>query len=86
MMAAHLLSLDDETLIGGILDNSDDWRECLSILLRRHHDSLVARCYVYFSLKEMGEYLGLGLSATKMRFYRAVELFGVRLKAEQNAI
>lgn len=191
MMTTHLLSLDDETLISGILDNSDDWRERLSILLRRHHNSLVTRCYIYLknrqdaedaaqeteikvfqaisrfrqdsgfrtwlfaigdrqchdlvrkrskhvlsdqirslieiyedsiasghelvtdeaavrkvldempmrerdvlmlrfyvdlSLQEMGEYLGLGLSATKMRFYRAVELFGVRLQAEQRVI
>ena len=57
----------------------------LTRLPRRERDVLMLRFYVDLSLQDMASYLGLGLSATKMRLYRALELFGVLLEVEQRA-
>ena len=57
----------------------------LTGLPNRERDVLMLRFYVDLPLQDMASQLGLGLSATKMRLYRALELFGELLQAEQHA-
>jgi len=54
----------------------------LGSLPRRERDVLILRFYLDLPLQEMSSYLGLGLSATKMRLYRSLELFEVLLLKE----
>ena len=56
----------------------------LTRLPRRERDVLMLRFYVDLSLKDMASYLGLSLSATKMRLYRALELFSVFLQSDKS--
>lgn len=58
----------------------------LAGLPRRDRDVLLLRFYLDLSLQEMSTYLGLGLSATKMRLYRSLELFEVLLQNEQRVL
>lgn len=67
-------------------DNRNRINEIMTRLPRRERDVLMLRFYVDLSLQDMAAYLGLSLSATKMRLYRALELFGVFLQAENEAI
>ena len=54
-------------------------------LPRRERDVLMLRFYLDLSLQEISAYLGLGLSATKMRLYRALGLFEALLLSERRA-
>ena len=55
---------------------SDDMvNKVMTRLPKRDRDVLMLRFYLDLSLQEMSAYLGLGLSATKMRLYRSFELF-----------
>lgn len=65
----------DSQLVSGVLERFP----------RRDRDILMLRFYLDFSLQDISEYLGIGLSATKMRLYRALELFGTRLEMERRA-
>ena len=58
----------------------------ISSLPRRERDVLMLRFYLDLSLQEMAVYLGLGLSATKMRLYRALELFEALMLKQQRMI
>lgn len=49
----------------------------------RDRDILMLRFFLDFSLQDIAEYLGLGLSAAKMRLYRALDLFSTRLELER---
>ena len=55
-------------------------------LPRRERDVLMLRFYQGLPLQEISAYLGLGLSATKMRLYRSLELFEGLLQAEQRSM
>lgn len=55
----------------------------LTQLPERERDILVLRFYVDLSLQDISITLGLGLSATKMRLYRALEKFAVDLQRTQ---
>ena len=59
--------------------------EVLNRIPRRERDILMLRFYVDLSLQDIADYLGLGLSATKMRLYRALDLFGARLERVRQA-
>ena len=67
-------------------DSRNRINEIMTRLPRRERDVLMLRFYVDLSLQDMAAYLGLSLSATKMRLYRALELFGVFLQAENGVI
>ena len=58
----------------------------ISSLPRCERDVLTLRFYLNLSLQEMSVYLGLGLSATKMRLYRALELFEALMLKQQRVI
>lgn len=69
-----------------VVENNSDSLQVLDVLdrfPRRDRDILMLRFYLDLSLQDMADYLGLGLSATKMRLYRALELFGTRLENSQ---
>lgn len=67
-------------------DSRNQINNILTRLPRRERDVLMLRFYVDLSLKDMAAYLGLSLSATKMRLYRALEMFGVFLQAENGVV
>lgn len=67
-------------------DSRDLVKRTLETLPRRERDILRLRFYADLSFREMARHLGLGLSATKMRHYRALELFGARLRAERDTL
>ena len=54
-------------------------------LPRRERDVLMLRFYLDLPIQEISAYLGLGLSATKMRLYRALELFAALMQKQQRA-
>lgn len=60
--------------------------EVLGLIPQRERDILVLRFYADLSLQEIANYLELGLSATKMRLYRALDLFGTRLRHAQKSV
>ena len=83
----ELIEIHEDSL-RKVVDNSLDSHlvsEVLSRIPRRERDILMLRFYVDLSLQDMANYLGIGLSATKMRLYRALELFGVRLEIARQA-
>jgi RNA polymerase sigma-70 factor (ECF subfamily) len=47
----------------------------LSGLPQRDREVLVLRYFLELTLREINNYLDIGLSATKMRLYRSLELF-----------
>lgn len=57
----------------------------MNLIPQRDRDILMLRFYVDLPLQDMANYLGLGLSATKMRLYRALNLFGAHFESEQRA-
>ena len=61
-------------------------RKVMSRVPRRERDILMLRFYADLSLQDMADYLGLGLSATKMRLYRALDLFGAYVESERKAV
>ena len=69
-------STNAKDLVNKVLD-SISWRE---------REVLMLRYYVDMPLRDMADYLGLGLSATKMRLYRALDSFGDRIEAEQRFV
>ena len=83
----NLIEIHEESLAGSAdsSEHKDVIDKLLQRLPRRERDILMLRFYVDLPFQDMADYLGLGLSATKMRLYRALELFGVMLRAEQNA-
>ena len=56
-------------------------QQIMSGIPKRERDILMLRFYADLSLQDMANYLGLGLSATKMRLYRALDSFGARLQS-----
>ena len=52
----------------------------------RERDILMLRFYTDLSLRDIADHLGLGLSATKMRLYRALESFGAQLESMRRTV
>lgn len=65
-------------------DNRNRINEIMTRFPKRERDVLMLRFYVDLSLQDMASYLGLSLSATKMRLYRALELFSVFLQSDKS--
>lgn len=59
-------------------------KKVLGRIPRDEREILMLRYYVDLSLRDMADYLGLGLSATKMRLYRALDSLGARMESEQH--
>ena len=83
-LSAHirdLIDIHEDNLRHATENHPDSHRvsELLGRIPERERDILILRFYLDLSLQEIAEYLGLGLSATKMRLYRALDLFGTRL-------
>lgn len=66
-------------------DELDLVRRVMQRMPRRERDILMLRFYVDLPLQEMADSLGIGLSAAKMRLYRALDLFAAQVEAEQRA-
>lgn len=67
-------------------DAGDLVNRVMTRIPRREREVLMLRYYVDLPLQEMADYLGLGLSATKMRLYRALDAFGAHVEAEQRVV
>jgi len=61
-------------------------KKVMAGLPQRDRDVLMLRFYLDLSLQEMSSYMSLGLSATKMRLYRSLELFDAFMQKEQRSI
>jgi RNA polymerase sigma-70 factor (ECF subfamily) len=57
----------------------------LTRLPQQERDVIMLRYYMDLSLQEISSTLGIGLSATKMRLYRALDKFTMLLHVEQRA-
>jgi RNA polymerase sigma-70 factor (ECF subfamily) len=79
-----LIEIHEDSLVPepGPGETRDLVSAALTKLPRRERDILMLRFHADLSFQDMAGYLGIGLSATKMRFYRALELFGNRLQRE----
>jgi len=71
-MNAEILELDDQALLSLILAQQPNWRDVLSLLLQRHHNSLLARCYAYLRNREDAEDAA---QETELRVFRAIRSF-----------
>lgn len=71
-MQPKLQKLDDQDLLKLILTQQPDWRDMLSLLLQRHHSSLLARCYAYLRNREDAEDAA---QETELRAFRAIRSF-----------
>ncbi len=67
------------------VEERDLVRRVMQRMPRRERDILMLRFYVDLPLQEMADSLGIGLSAAKMRLYRALDLFAAQIESEQRA-
>lgn len=80
-----LIEIHEATLpsAGASTDQRDAVRHILTQLPEEARDVLMLRFYRDLSLEEMAVTLQLGLSATKMRLYRALDRFSALFQQEQ---
>ena len=82
-----LIEMHEESLANAL--QADESEQVVSKVFtrlpRRERDVLMLRFYLDLPIQEISAYLGLGLSATKMRLYRALELFEALLLSERRA-
>jgi len=88
VLTEHLRSLIEmhEENLANTLQSDETGRAVSKVftkLPRRERDVLMLRFYLDLPLQEISAYLGLGLSATKMRLYRALGLFEALLLRER---
>lgn len=88
VLSEHLRSMiemHEENLVNA--DHADEVGEAVSKILtrlpRRERDVLMLRFYLDLPLRDISAQLGLGLSATKMRLYRALELFAALMRKQR---
>ena len=83
-----LIEIHEESLTKATQEiGSDDMvNKIMFSLPKRDRDVLMLRFYLDLPLQEMSAYLGLGLSATKMRLYRSLELFDAVMQKEQRTM
>lgn len=68
----HIRELGDQELIDMIIRQPASWRNMLSVLLMRHHNSLLTRCYIYLKNREDAED---ACQETELRVFRAINRF-----------
>jgi len=80
-----LIEMHEENLANTLQSDETDRAvsKVFTRLPRRERDVLMLRFYLDLPLQEISAYLGLGLSATKMRLYRALGLFEALLLRER---
>lgn len=89
MLSEHLRSLieiheDNLTTVTQTGETRELVNKILTELPRRDREVILFRYYLDLPLREIAEYMGMGLSATKMRLYRSLELFkGVMQKQQR---
>lgn len=88
MIDEHLRALIEihETSVNKVTPSTQPYPavgEVLSKLQAQDRDIIMLRYYMDLSLHEVSATLGIGLSATKMRLYRALNKFTVLLHIEQ---
>ena len=83
----ELIEIHEEGLRATVdtAEGRDLVRRIMSQMPRRERDILMLRFYVDLPLQDMADSLGIGLSAAKMRLYRALDLFAARMESEQRA-
>jgi len=91
MMDEHLCALieiHDDSLRRSVVsaDQHDNVRQALAQLPDNARDVLLLRFYKDLSIEDIAATLGLGLSATKMRLYRALERCAFLVQNRQQAI
>ena len=64
--------LDDKDLVKLIVSKPASWRDMLSMLLQRHHQALLIRCFVYLKNREDAED---ATQETELRVFRAIQNF-----------
>ena len=82
-----LIEMHEENLVNALQTEESDQvvSKVFTRLPRRERDVLMLRFYLDLPIQEISAYLGLGLSATKMRLYRALGLFEALLLSERRA-
>lgn len=80
-----LIQIHEESTTGAGLSNGNQElvKQIMSRLTKPERDVLVLRFYGELSMSDIATQLGLKLSATKMRFYRALEHFAALSRIEQ---
>ena len=86
----HLRALIEihETSVNKITPVSEQHKIVTQVLTRlpkQERDVIVLRYFMDLPLQEVSATLGIGLSATKMRLYRALDKFSMLLHIEQRA-
>ncbi len=83
-----LIEIHEENLAraGRADESATAVNKVMTRLPRRERDVLMLRFYLDLPLREISGQLGLGLSATKMRLYRALESFATLMQKEQRAL
>jgi RNA polymerase sigma-70 factor (ECF subfamily) len=71
-MHSEIKQLEDRELLEMILEQQPNWRDLLSILIQRHHNSLQARCYAYLRNRHDAEDAA---QETELRAFRAIRNF-----------
>ena len=90
ILSEHLRSLieiHEESLssVGQKDDTVEMVNKILANLPKREREVLMFRYYLDLPLREIASYMGLGLSATKMRLYRSLELFESVMEKQQRS-
>ena len=82
-----LIEMHEENLVNALQTEESDQvvSKVFTRLPRRERDELMLRFYLDLPIQEISAYLGLGLSATKMRLYRALGSFEALLLSERRA-
>ncbi len=71
-MHSEIQKLEDRELLEMILEPQPNWRDLLSVLIQRHHNSLLARCYAYLRNRHDAEDAA---QETELRAFRAIRNF-----------
>lgn len=71
-MQPEIQKLEDQELLERILEQQPNWRDLLSVLIQRHHDSLVFRCHAYLRNRQDAEDAA---QETELRAFRAIRNF-----------
>ena len=87
----HLRALIEthETTVNQIkhtTENNTLVNQVLKAMPDDERDVIVLRYYLDLSLQEISSTLGIGLSATKMRLYRALDKFSDSLRIKQHTV
>lgn len=72
MSQKNYMTHEDKELLDLIITAQVGWRDMLSVLLQRHHNALLTRCYFYLKNREDAED---ATQETELRVFRAIKGF-----------